>query len=122
MKTLIVTLAILTCSLASLPAKDGTFVSKIISDGGGELRITLSSHEWLKITNFTQVPTNDGNQPAPAGVAVFNGVDGIWARFATDPRAHLPHEDLFVGGPAVVVVSPPQSGATVFLTYQRGSD
>jgi hypothetical protein len=122
MKTLVISLAILTCSLATtLPAKDGAFVSKIISDGGGELRITLSSHEWLKITNFTQIPT-DGNQPEPAGVAVFNGVDGIWAMFATDPRTHLPHEDLFVGGPAVVVISPPQSGATVFVTYQRGSD
>lgn len=131
MKTLITILAVLTLSSTTLLAKDGAFTSEIIPDGGNELRLTLSSHQWLRITNFSQIPTSDANLPTPAGVAVFKGGDGLWVKFASDPKAHAPHEDIFVGGPATVVVSPPQilvngnpmnGGATVFLTYQRGSD
>lgn len=131
MKTLLTILAILTLSSTSLLAKDGSFVSEIIPDGGGELRLTLSSHQWLRVTNFSQVPTDDAVLPTPAGIAVFKGGDGLWVKFASDPRAHNPHEDIFVGGPATVVISPPQittgivtrnGGATVFVTYQRGSD
>ena len=123
MKTFITTLVILTLSSTALLAKDGTFTSVIIPDRGSELRLTLAAHQWIKITNFSQIPVNDEELPEPAGVAVFKGDDGLWVLFASDPRAHAAHEDVFVGGPATVVISPPRGGgATVFCTYQRGSD
>jgi hypothetical protein len=123
MKTLITTLAVLTLSFTTLPAKDSTFTSLIIPDGGKSLQIDLSARQWIKITNFTQNPVNDANPPMPAGVAVFKGAAALWVLFATDPRTHAAHEDVFVGGPATVVVAPPQGGgAIVFLTYERGSD
>jgi hypothetical protein len=123
----ITTLAVLTLSFTTLPAKDGTSTSAIIPDGGTSLRIDLSAHQWLKITNFTQNPIDDAKPPMPAGVAVFKGDAALWILFATDPRAHAAHEDVFVGGPATVVIAPPEKtsangGAIVFLTYQRGSD
>ncbi|HKP05323.1 MAG TPA: hypothetical protein VJU77_18385 [Chthoniobacterales bacterium] len=120
MKTLIVSLAIFALSLTTLPAKDGEFKSMIIPDNGADVRISLASKEWMKITNFTQNDT--GSSPArSAGVAVFNGTDGMWVLFATNPTAFTPHEDMFIAGPATVVVVP-QPGAIVFMTYQRGSD
>jgi hypothetical protein len=123
MKTLITTLAVLTLSFTTLPAKDGTFNSVIIPDGGKSLQIDLSARQWLKITNFSQNPIDDANPPMPAGVAVFQGSAALWVLFASDPRNHTPHEDVFVGGPATVVVAPPEKGgAIVFLTYERGSD
>ena len=123
MKTLISTLAVLAFSFTPLSAKDGTFTSVIIPDGGKSLQIDLSGRQWIKITNFTQNPVDDTKPPMPAGVAVFKGDAALWVSFATDPREHAAHEDIFVGGPATVVVAPPQKGgAIVFLTYQRGSD
>ena len=127
MKTLITTLAVLTLSFTTLPAKDGTFTSAIIPDGGTSLRIDLSAHQWLKITNFTQNSVNNDIPAMPAGVAVFKGDAALWVLFAADPQTHAPHEDVFVGGPATVVIAPPEKtsangGAIVFLTYQRGSD
>jgi hypothetical protein len=122
MKTLITTLAVLTLSFTTLPAKDGTFTSVIIPDGGKSLQIDLSARQWIKITNFTQNSINDAT-PMPAGVAVFKGDAALWILFATDPQTHAAHEDVFVGGPATLVVAPPEKGgAIVFLTYQRGSD
>ena len=121
MKTLIITLAILSLSLTTLPAKEGTITSVIIPDNGDELQISLASRQWLRITNFSQNDTSSTIHSDRAGVAVFKGTTGLWVLFATFPGEFVPHEDLFVGGPATVVVSP-QSGATLFLTYQRGSD
>jgi hypothetical protein len=127
MKTLITTLVIIVLSFTTLPAKDGTFTSVIIPDGGQSLRLDLSAHQWIKITNFTQNPVDDATPPMPAGVAVFKGDAALWVLFATDPRTHAAHEDVFIGGPAIVVVAPPvktktNGGAIVFLTYERGSD
>jgi|GEM_PF-2170772 len=122
MKTLITTLAVLTLSFTTLSAKDGTFTSVIIPDGGKSLQIDLSAHQWIKITNFTQNSVNNAT-PMPAGIAVFKGDAALWVLFATDPQTHAAHEDVFVGGPATLVVAPPKDGgAIVFLTYQRGSD
>ncbi len=122
MKTLIITLAVLALSFTTLPAKDGTFTSVIIPDGGQSLQIDLSARQWIKITNFTQNSINNAT-PMPAGIAVFKGDAALWVLFANDPQTHAPHEDLFVGGPATLVVVPPENGgAIVFLTYQRGSD
>jgi len=122
MKTLITTLAVLTLSFTISFAKDGTFTSVIIPDGGKSLQIDLSAHQWIKITNFTQNSINN-TTPMPAGVALFKGDDALWILFATDPQTHAAHEDVFVGGPATLVVAPPEKGgAIVFLTYQRGSD
>jgi len=122
MKTLITTLAVLTLSFTTLSAKDGTFISAIIPDGGTALQFNLASRQWIKITNFTQNDTGTGHA-MPAGVAVFKGESALWVLFATNPNEHAAHEDLIVGGPATVMVSPPEhGGATVFLTYQRGSD
>jgi len=122
MKTLITTLAVLTLSFTTLSAKDGTFTSVIIPDGGKSLQIDLSAHQWIKITNFTQNSVNNAT-PMPAGVALFKGDAALWILFATDPQTHSAHEDVFVGGPATLVVAPPEKGgAIVFLTYQRGSD
>jgi len=122
MKTLITTLAIIVLSFTTLPAKDGTFTSVIIPDGGKSLQIDLSARQWIKITNFTQNSVDDST-PMPAGVAVFKGDAALWVLFATDPQTHAAHEDVFVGGPATVVVVPPKDGgAIVFLTYERGSD
>jgi len=119
MKTLITTLAVLTLLLTTLAAKEASFNSVIIPDGGQPLQLNLSAHQWIKITNFTQ---NDTGTPVdPAGVAVFKGETGLWVLFASNPINHLPHEDVFVAGPATVMVSPVK-GATVFLTYERGSD
>jgi len=122
------TLAILALSSTALLAKDGTFTSVIIPPTGSEVRLTLSDHQWLKITNFTQIPVDDATSTLAAGVAVFKGGEGLWVKFASDPRLHVAHEDLFVGGPALVVIAPATptaaspGGATVFVTYQRGSD
>ena len=121
MKTLITTLALLTLSFETLPAKDGAFSSVIIRPGDRVFRVNLAAKQWMKITNFIQ---NDvGPDPAErAGVAVFQGNAGLWVLFADGPSTtRVAHEDLFIGGPATVTV-PPMPGATVFLTYQRGSD
>jgi hypothetical protein len=120
MKTLITTLAVLTLSFAALSAKEGTFTSVIIPDGGANpLQIDLKARQWMKITNFTQ---NDTGTPVDqAGVAVLKGDSGLWVLFATNPLNHSPHEDVFVAGPATVLVSH-VTGSTVFLTYERGSD
>ena len=129
MKTLIITLAVLTLSLATLSAKDGTFISVIIPDGGNAVTISLSAHQWIKITNFTQNPLDDAKETNSAGVAVLKGNGALWVSFASDPRTHASHEDVFVAGPATVIVAPPDKGKTgdqghavVFFTYERGSD
>lgn len=121
MKTLITALALLTLSFTALPAKEGSFFSVVIGEHDKVFRVNLSSRQWMKITNFIQ---NDaGETPAErAGVAVFQGDDALWVLFADGPSTtRVAHEDLFIGGPATVIVSP-MPGATVFLTYQRGSD
>ena len=129
MKTLITILAVLTLSFTSVIAKEGTFSSVIIPDGGNAVTISLSAHQWIKITNFTQNPLDDAKQTNSAGVAVLKGNAALWVSFASDPRTHASHEDVFVAGPATVIVAPPDKGeheehghATVFLTYERGSD
>ncbi|MDT5334296.1 MAG: hypothetical protein QOF31_5593 [Mycobacterium sp.] len=127
MKTLITTLAVLTLSFTTSFAKDGPFTSVIIPDGGKSLQIDLSAHQWIKITNFTQNSVNNAMPAMPAGVALFKGDAALWVLFATDPQAHAAHEDVFVGGPATLVIAPPEKtqtngSAIVFLTYQRGSD
>jgi hypothetical protein len=129
MKTLITTLAVLTLSFTTLIAKDATFTSVIIPDGGEPVQINLSAHQWIKVTNFTQNPVDDNNPPNPAGIAVLKGDAALWVLFAADPREHKPHEDVFVAGPAMVFIAPPDKGtdkqhghAIVFLTYERGSD
>lgn len=123
MKTLITSLAVLTLSLTTLLAKDGTFTSVIIPEGASQpLQIALSAHQWIKIINFLQ---NDKEKTIAelAGIAVFKGNDGLWVLFATRANESGPDRDVIVAGPATVIVSPPQnSSATVFLTYQRGSD
>lgn len=121
MKTLVTILAVLVLPFTGLSAKDATFTSVIIPDGGTQLHIHLSSGQWIKITNFTQNDTGE-NHVQPAGVAVFKGGTGLWVLFASNPNEHTPHEDLFVAGPATVIVSPPEHGAIVFATYERGSD
>jgi hypothetical protein len=121
MKTLITTLAIVILSIIPLPAKDGTFASVIIRDTDKAFRLDLSARQWIKVTNFTQNDTGN-NHVMPAGVAVFQGEGALWVLFASDPTTnHVSHEDVFIGGPATVTVSP-TPGAVVFLTYQRGSD
>src|SRR2546423_9962657 len=85
MKTLIITLAVLTLSLATLSAKDGTFISVIIPDGGNAVTISLSAHQWIKITNFTQNPLDDAKETNSAGVAVLKGNGALWVSFASDP-------------------------------------
>ncbi|MFL6520256.1 MAG: hypothetical protein ACJ8NS_08560 [Chthoniobacterales bacterium] len=130
MKTLIIPLAVLALSFTRVIAKDATFTSVIIPDGGHQVTITLSMHQWMKITNFTQNSINEKPAPNKAGVAVFKGEDGLWVLFARDVGVPDPHEDVFVAGPATVVVAPPYKGeqtedkghAVVFLTYERGSD
>jgi hypothetical protein len=121
MKTLILILTILGLSLTTLPAKEGPFTSVIIPDGGSDLQIGLASKQWLRITNFSQNDTSATIQADRSGVAVFKGNTGLWVLFATYTGEFAPHEDLFVAGPATVVVSA-QAGAIVFVTYQRGSD
>lgn len=129
MKTLITTVAVLTLSFAPLSAKDGTFTTVVMPDDGKSLQITLSSRQWIKIINFSQNAVDERVSTNRAGIAIFKGENALWALFATDPTMHEPHEDLIVAGPATLVVSPPDKtqngangGATVFLTYQRGSD
>jgi len=129
MKTLITTLAVLTLSFTSLIAKEGTFTSVIIPDGGNQVTISLSAHQWMKITNFTQNAVEGQPLPNAAGVAVFKGENGLWVLFARDAGTPAPHEDVFIAGPATVIVAPPDKGndkehghAVVFLTYERGSD
>ena len=129
MKTLITVLAVLALTLTTLPAKEGEFASVIIPDGGGDLNFHLVAHQWIKITTFVQNDSNDAMPADLAGVAVFKNDSGLWVLFATKANVAGPHEDVIVAGPATVVVSPPvkddtakKGGATVFLTYQRGSD
>ena len=121
MKTLILTLAALTFSFATGFAKESRLFSTIIPDGGDSLTLTLSGRQWLKVTNFVQNDTSMV-QAEPAGIAVFKGDTGLWVLFATNPNQHAPHDDVFIAGPATVVVPPPKNGATVFLSYQRGAD
>jgi hypothetical protein len=130
MKTLITTLVVLTLSFTTLIAKEGTFTSVIIPDGGDQVTISLSGRQWIKITNFTQNSIKDKPLPNLAGVAVFKGENALWVLFARDATTPVDHEDVFVAGPATVVVAPPFKGeagedkahAIVFLTYERGSD
>jgi hypothetical protein len=129
MKTLITTLVVLTLSFTTVIAKEGTFTSVIIPDGGDPVQINLSNHQWIKITNFTQNAIKDQPLPNAAGVALFKGENGLWVLFARDATTPVDHEDVFIAGPATVIVAPPDKGedkqhghATVFLTYQRGSD
>jgi hypothetical protein len=131
MKTLIATLAALTLSFTTLPAKEGAFASVIIPESGKALQFDLAAHQWIKITNFVQNDSDDTMPADIAGVAVFKGDTGIWVLFATKTNVPGPHEDLIVAGPATVIVSPPKKddttspkkgGAKLFLTYQRGSD
>ncbi len=120
MKTLITTLAVLTLSFTTVIAKDATFTSVIIPDGGAPIVLELKGRQWIKITNFTQTYTGTG-PVEPAGVAVYKGESSMWVSFATTPQNHSPHEDVFVGGPATVLIQPVM-GSKVFLTYERGSD
>jgi hypothetical protein len=129
MKTLITTLAVLTLSFTTVIAKEGTFTSVIIPDGGDQVQINLSTHQWIKITNFTQNSVPEQALPNKAGIAVFKGENGLWVLFARDVGTPDSHEDVFVAGPATVVVAPPNktsdpqhAHAVVFLTYERGSD
>jgi hypothetical protein len=128
MKTLITTLAVLTLSLTSVVAKDATFISVIIPDGGDQVQLDLKIHQWIKITNFTQNSVDMQPLPNKAGVAVFKGENGLWVLFARDVGTPDPHEDVFVAGPATVIIVPPgkedapHAHAIVFLTYERGSD
>lgn len=121
MKTLVMTLALIIFSQAEATAKESRIFSEIIPDGGAQIQIKLLVNQWLKVTNFVQNDTSA--VPAErAGIAVFKGGTGLWVLFATNPNEHAPHDDVFVAGPATVVVTPPKSGATIFLTYQRGSE
>jgi hypothetical protein len=123
MKTLITTLAVLTLSFATLIAKEATFTSVIIPDGGDPVQINLTTHQWIKITNFTQNDASKDLHAALAGIAVYNGTSALWVLFARDVGANVSHEDVFIAGPAIVTVMPPAGGgAVVFLTYERGSD
>jgi hypothetical protein len=123
MKTLITTLVVLTLSFTTAIAKEGTFTSVILTDPTKPLQLQLAAHQWIKITNFTQNDDPENVPAEPAGVAVYKGTSGLWVLFARDVRANVSHEDVFVAGPATVIVMPPMgNGATVFLTYQRGSD
>ncbi|MEY2495985.1 MAG: hypothetical protein QOJ45_2477 [Verrucomicrobiota bacterium] len=123
MKNLLCSLAFLGVSFTTLLAKDGSFTSVIIHEADKPFGLSLSSHQWIKITNFTQ-NTIDETKPAEAsGVAVFQGTgDGLWVLFADGPTTmHVQHEDLFIAGPATIYV-PAKSNVTAFLTYLRGSD
>jgi hypothetical protein len=121
MKTLITTLAILILSFTTLPAKDGTFASVIIRETDARFQLTLPARQWIKIINFTQNDTTTTRSDR-AGVAVFKGDAGLWVLYADDATTtHVPHDDILIAGPATVTV-PAVTGATIFLTYQRGSD
>jgi hypothetical protein len=123
MKTLITTLAVLTLSFTTLPAKDGTFASVVIHDGDDAFQLKLASRQWIKVTNFTQ-NTNDNLKPAElAGIAVFQGSgNGLWVLFADGPtNTHVQHDDVFVAGPVTIYI-PAKTNVTAFLTYERGSD
>jgi hypothetical protein len=119
MKNLLCSLAILTLSLPSLLAREGAFSSVIIRETDKPFQLTLTSRQWIKITNFTQ----NLKPETPAAVAVYQGTgDGLWVLVADQPTTtHVAHDDVFIAGPAIVSV-PAIPGATVFLTYLRGSD
>lgn len=121
MKTLISTLLIGVLSLSSLPAKEGTFASVIIRGTDSAFQLSLAARQWIKIINFTQ---NDitTTRTDRAGLAVFKGEAALWVLFADDPMTtHVPHDDVIIAGPATVTVAAVPK-ATIFLTYQRGSD
>lgn len=120
MKTLIITLAILTLSFTTLPAKEATFTSVVLRKTDKTFQLKLAARQWIKITNFIE---NLGNPAEPAGVAVFQGDAALWVLFASSPTdTHTAHEDVFIGGPATITVTLPTDGSTAFLTYLRGSD
>ena len=121
MKTLITTLAVLTLSFTTVIAKDGAFTSVIIPDAGDPVQINLTARQWIKITNFTQIPVDDGTATNAAGFAVIKGDAALWVSFATDPRAHAPHEDVFVAGPATIIVSPPDKKTPIRAALQCSS-
>jgi hypothetical protein len=119
MKNLLCSLAFLGVSFTTLLAKDGSFTSVIIRENDKPFQLTLTSRHWIKITNFTQYLKPE----TPAAVAVYQGTgDGVWVLVADQPTTtHVAHDDVFIAGPAIVSV-PAIPGATVFLTYLRGSD
>jgi hypothetical protein len=120
MKTLIITLAVLTLSLTTVPAKEGTFSSVIIRETDSAFQLDLTARQWIKIINFTQNTTTPLS--GRAGVAVYKGDAALWVLFADDPATtHAPHDDVIVAGPATIKV-PPMPNTTIFVTYQRGSD
>lgn len=123
MKHLLCSLVILAVSLSTLLAKEGAFSSVIIRETDKPFSLNLAARQWIKITNFTQNDIDPTKPAELAGVAVFQGTgEGLWVLFADQPTTtHVAHDDVFIAGPALVYV-PAITGATVFLTYLRGSD
>jgi hypothetical protein len=115
----------LTLSTGFLFAKEGSIVSKIIHAADQPLRIELSGRQFMRISNFVQTSDSAEEITATATVAVFQGagdLPGINVLLASKAATtQVTHEELFIGGPAVVYVAP-VSGSTLFISYLRGSD
>ena len=126
MKKFVVTVFVFAVSTGFLPAKEGSFISKVIHESDQPLRIELSKRQFIKISNFTQARNDPALEITAIGtVAVFQGaasLAGINVLTAAAPSTtHNPHEDVFIGGPAIVYIGP-VTGSTLFITYLRGSD
>src|SRR5215471_2514805 len=104
----------------------GGFKSKIITTS--PLTITVPEDRFLKITNFTQ---EGGTDRGVVGVTV-SGEAGGTANVLTATRIdsstginsqNFPEigNQVIIGGPTEVKV-PPVAGATLLITYQKGSN
>lgn len=120
-----IVVAVLALSASALFARDPIVISKVIHSDGPALHLTLSSKQWMKITNFTQTDRDDVPNNPLGSVVVFQGAAGLpGARVlvATQSKStQVPHEDIFIAGPTVVYVGPVPN-ATLFISYHRGSN
>ena len=122
MKKLTCIIALLVLANSAILAAEAIVVSKVIHAEDSALHFRLSAKQWIKITNFTQT----GGDPNTVGiVAVFQGsadLPGANVLVATQSTStKVEHEDVFIAGPTVVYVAP-VPGATLFISYLRGSN
>jgi hypothetical protein len=123
MKTLVTILSLFILSIPAALAKDGSFVSRVVHENESVL-FNLSYKQWIKITDFVE-STSTSTSPIGA-ITVYQGAEGLPGSIillASAPgTTYGGQKDVFIAGPMVVYIAPPQAGSTFFLTYLTGSN
>jgi hypothetical protein len=133
MNKILLTLSMLIAFADALLANDGTFVTKVIHESDPVVQLSVPIGKAMKITNFIQEGAYVTNEPGPfpGSVTVTNhpgevkvyqgaaGLPGVTVLQSTPAStSHVAHEDVFVAGPAIVVIQP-LTGVTLAFSYLR---